>query len=151
MAKKYRLEIPEEILDLVTSDFKEAQGKVGPTWVYQNKLIKLGWLTEVKELLTFDEWYNAEENEDITCQLASRSTSEEVWNAALENQKLEKVVDDKKDDLAFKKFNTAGKVLLQPGEKILNSTVRRIWNNALEYARGLYPEYWEDMRDESND
>jgi len=80
--------------------------------------------------LSFEEWMDKNFPSLVAGDFEYNSRYE-VWNAALENQKLEKVVDEQKDEKAFINIY-AGK-----SELVYQTSDRLIWIAALKYARGV--------------
>ena len=85
MSKKYRLEIPEKMLRWVREELKERQGKICDMW--DEELFSLGWLTQIKEPLSFEEWMGGNFPGLVVGDFEYDSRYE-VWNSALKNQKL---------------------------------------------------------------
>jgi len=135
MSKKYILEIPENCLELVHAELILRQGEVSSHW--SDALHNFGWLTEVKENLTFGEWDELDRRGESPIMLKEYEDRERAWNAALENNKPESLFDEKLDKKAFSEFCDKNNVVTgRIMEEITTDTVICIWNAALKYARG---------------
>ena len=147
MAKKYELEIPDNMFNLAHPELAKRQGEFGDQW--DNALHEIGWLTEIKGPLNFEEWDKLQgypEVGEVTesknlihlsysvfCS-ALKHDRESTWNACLENQKLG-VVDEEKDR---KKFESAlFKFSNKDEETAVYTKSEWVWFCALKYARGL--------------
>ena len=100
MSKKYRLEIPENMLRWVEPELRKRQGKIQEFW--EGDFHTFGWLTEIKGPLSFDEWDKSCPSvvpSSLNYQIPQSELDKFVdlhrrlgWNACLENQKLEKEI-----------------------------------------------------------
>ena len=121
MSKKYRLEIPEKYLPVVASELSKFQGQILHNCHNHQHLIILGWLTEIKEPLSFEEWFKIRNYPDSDIRLHSIT-----WDAALENQRLGQTVDENKD---LQQFNLWFLNRYKPDYS-------DVWKAALAYVRG---------------
>ena len=99
---------------------------------YRNGMI-LDFLTEIKEPLSFEEWFKIEWDQDpldVDAKVKEefRLWSRDSWNACLENQKLGVVVDEEKDRQAHLSFLDE----FENGD----CSFFEIWQGALKYERG---------------
>lgn len=90
--KKYRLKINYSEITKDNFDFvrliREQDGEIiAGMGLDTEKLIKLGWLTEIKEPLSCEEWVR-ENKIDLDKLEYGLGQVELIWEAALENQKL---------------------------------------------------------------
>ena len=128
MAKKYELEIPDNMFNLAHPELVKRQGEVGDQW--DNALHEIGWLTEIKEPLSFEEWHsmNKPDLDEAGMDCVSTKQVGIIWDAAIENQKLG-VVDEEADKKAYENF--------MDKQDCGCFVTSGLWNAALKYARGL--------------
>ena len=95
--------------------------------------IPKSWLTEIKEALSFEEWYRIDSVNENPISREEFVNREKIWNAAIENYKLGQDVDEVKDDEMLQQ-------ILKNFEFRTEATAYTksewVWNAALKYARG---------------
>lgn len=109
-------------------------------FIFQD-FIKL-WLTEIKEPLSFDEWFKNEaftEGLDLSTDehKSLEMWTEDSWNACLENQKLGVVVDEEADIEAFRLWHNrvvGTSPCLSDSEYAFRKS---LWLCGIRHARGL--------------
>jgi len=155
--KKYRLKI--NYSEITEENFEVAQrireceidGKIGTfiggvsershftpcdssKMVLANDIPK-SWITEIKEVLSFEEWLNGDGTGKNVRAENPVWLAQDAWNAAIENYKLSQEPSEEKDNTALSKLHDEINDFTRPSLSFKES-IEYIWHNALKYARG---------------
>lgn len=113
--------------------------KIGYTPEFDFNILPKSWLTEIKEPLSFEEFFELENDKNPSrmeyTNPAAKTYGKFTWKAAIENYKLS-LGDDQKTLSKLHDEITSFTGPMQEDISLSTGTVEYIWEAALKYARG---------------